>query len=119
MWERWPRVIVLCFVAVAGRVEAADLDDFARCLSRARATYYTAAWCPHCARQNEMFGAALQYVPTVDCTRGCRDEGISSFPTWVFADGSHLRGVASLGALAGRTGCRLGGSGSASSGQEP
>jgi hypothetical protein len=43
---------------------------------------------------------------SVDCTDGC--EGIHSFPTWTFRDGSRLSGVASLDDLARRTGCQLG-----------
>jgi len=89
-------------------VAASDLVDFARCLSRAGATFYTADWCPHCARQTRMFGSAIRHVRVVNCTAGCR--GIGSFPTWRFADGSQLKGVASFEALAARTGCRLGGS---------
>ena len=102
-----PALIVISFLAFdARRVEAAGLDDFARCLSRERATYYTASWCPYCARQNDMFGAAVRYLRTVDCSHGCAS--ISSFPTWVFADGSRFSGVVSLAPLGSRTGCRLG-----------
>ena len=104
------RDVLLATVVLFASPAAASsgLADFARCISRAGATYYTAAWCPHCARQNEMFGSALDYVRTVDCTDGC-DE-VKSFPTWTFRDGSRIKGVATLQALAGRTGCRLGGS---------
>jgi len=84
---------------------ASSMVDFARCLSRAGATYYTADWCPHCARQNRMFGNALRYVRVVDCTDGC--VGIKSLPTWSFKDGSQTSGVASFEMLASRTGCRL------------
>jgi hypothetical protein len=88
-------------------VAASELVDFARCISRAGATFYTAAWCPHCERQSRMFGNALRYLRVVDCTAGCKD--VRSFPTWRFGDGSQLNGVASFEALGGRTGCRLGG----------
>jgi hypothetical protein len=88
-------------------VAAAGLVDFARCISRAGATFYTASWCPHCARQSRMFGNALRYVRVVDCTAGCK--GVRSFPTWRFGDGSQLNGVASFEDLGSRTGCRLGG----------
>jgi hypothetical protein len=91
---------------VAGPAGASELVDFARCLSRAGATYYTASWCPHCARQNRMFGNALRHLRMVDCTDGCA--GVGSFPTWTFADGSRLSGVASFAVLASRTRCRLG-----------
>ena len=97
---------VLVVALAAGRVVASDLVDFARCISRAGATFYTAAWCPHCARQMQMFGNAVRYLHVVDCTDGCR--GVSSFPTWSFADGSRISGVASFDALGRRTRCRLG-----------
>ena len=101
--------VVTFFVAtlVAGPAAASGLVDFARCISRAGATFYTAAWCPHCAEQSRMFGNAIRYVRVVDCTAGCN--GVRSFPTWRFADGSQLNGVASFDALGARTGCRLGG----------
>jgi hypothetical protein len=100
--------LVFTFALALGRVAAAaaDLVDFARCISRAGATFYTASWCPHCARQSRMFGDAIRYVHSVDCTNGC--SGVGSFPTWTFADGSRISGVAPLDVLASRTRCRLG-----------
>jgi hypothetical protein len=104
-WWRW--LLVLLLVTASARVHAASaLIDFARCLNRAGATYYTAEWCPHCARQNKMFGGALGYLNVVDCTRGC--DGPRSFPAWRFRDGTWIHGVASFEALADRTGCRPG-----------
>jgi hypothetical protein len=102
------RVVVLAAVlALAAPSVAGDLDDFARCLGHAGATYYGASWCPHCAEQNALFGTALRWVRYVDCSDGC--PGVGSYPTWRFADGSRISGVASLAALASRTGCALGG----------
>ena len=95
-------------VLVAGISSAAgDLNDFARCVTKAGATYYGASWCPHCAAQNNLFGSAFRWIRYVDCTKGCR--GVHSFPTWEFADGSRYPGVASLSVLASRTGCPLDG----------
>ncbi len=91
----------------AGPAGASELVDFARCITRAGARYYTAAWCPHCARQSKLFGNAIRYVNVVDCTAGCT--GVDSFPTWTFRDGSRLSGVATLDELASRTRCRMGG----------
>jgi len=84
---------------------ASSLDDFARCLGRSGARYYRAAWCPHCRQQEQMFGPAVRYLPSVDCTGGC--SRVHSFPTWEFAGGQRFSGVAPLSALASRTGCRL------------
>jgi hypothetical protein len=105
MMRRWV-VPVLGVALFAGPAAASELIDFARCISKAGATYYTADWCPHCARQNEMFGAGLGYVHSVDCTNGCDD--VRSFPTWTFRDGSRISGVASFDALSRRTGCQFG-----------
>jgi hypothetical protein len=102
------RAAVLAAILLASPAAASPMVDFARCISRAGATYYTADWCPHCQRQNDMFGNALGYVRVVDCTRGC-DE-VKSLPTWTFRDGSRVSGLQTLEKLAIRTGCRLGGS---------
>lgn len=95
-------VLLLAALLAASPVSKAELAVFARCLNRAGATYYTADWCPHCQRQNALFGDALRYVKVVDCTDGCE---VSSFPQWKFRDGSRIKGVASLDELGERTGC--------------
>jgi len=107
MTPRWRFGSALIPLALAPSLTAAsELVDFARCLNRAGATYYTAEWCPHCARQNDMFGNALRYLRVVDCTDGC--DGVRSFPTWSFADGSRISGVASFESLGRRTRCQFG-----------
>jgi hypothetical protein len=112
----WPLLAVVTAL-LAAPAAATELADFARCLARAGATYYTADWCPHCARQNDMFGNALRHLRVVDCTDGCDD--VKSFPTWTFRDGSTHRGVASFATLASRTGCRLGAPDAAPGPEEP
>jgi hypothetical protein len=97
---------LLAAIVTAGPSAATNLNDFAKCLTRAGATYYTAEWCPHCQRQNAMFGSALRYVHAVDCTNGCSD--VSSFPMWIFRDGSRHPGVASFDELARKTQCAFG-----------
>ena len=101
----WGLAIVATLALAARSAGASNVVGFARCLNRAGATYYTADWCPHCARQNKMFGSALGYLRVVDCTRGC--DAVKSFPTWRFRDGSRISGVASFEDLADRTGCSL------------
>ena len=99
-------VLALLVAALAvGPATATNLNDFAKCLARAGATYYTADWCPHCRRQNAMFGSALRYVHAVDCTNGCSD--VPSLPMWTFRDGSRHPGVASFDVLAQKTQCSL------------
>jgi hypothetical protein len=97
---------LLATVVAAGPATATNLIDFAKCLTRAGATYYTADWCPHCRRQDEMFGSALRYLHAVDCTNGCSN--VNSFPMWTFRDGSRHPGVASFAELAQKTRCSYG-----------
>ena len=56
-----------------------------------KTTIYTAYWCPHCARQRELFGReAWALLDVVECApRGyraqpslCLKEGIDGYPTW-------------------------------------
>jgi hypothetical protein len=97
---------LLVVILATGSATATNLNDFAKCLTRAGATYYTAEWCPHCRQQDAMFGSALRYLHTVDCTNGCRE--VSSFPMWIFRDGSRHPGVASFDDLARKTRCSFG-----------
>ena len=92
----------------------ANLDDFARCLTRTGARFYGTSWCPHCAAQRRMFGTAFNRIAYVECsvngtketTAECAQAGITSYPTWEFRDGSHETGELSLERLASRTGCK-------------
>ena len=54
----------------------------------------TQVWCPHCARQKELFGReAWKYIDYVECApQGygsqpgiCQQQDIDGFPTWVFS----------------------------------
>lgn len=92
----------------------ADYDTFATCLADAGATFYGAFWCPHCQDQKELLNDS-DTVPYVECstpdgesqTQVCIDAGITSYPTWRFADGSELTGVQQLSVLADKTSCAL------------
>jgi hypothetical protein len=104
--RRW--IAVALGVLLPVHVAAAPLDEFARCLTAEGVTYYFTTWCPHCQRQQALFGRAFRHLRAVDCTDGC--PGVSSFPTWTFRDGSRLTGFRSPEVLATRTRCPLGGS---------
>lgn len=54
--------------------------------------YYGAYWCPSCQEQSDLFGAAAEKLPYVECNPNgrqgglaiaCRDNEIEGFPTWV------------------------------------
>lgn len=92
-------------------------DGFARCLKDRDVKMYGAWWCPHCQEQKEMFGAAFEYAPYVECgikgdTHGeaqvCKDENIHHFPTWQFPPmGERVERIFTLEELSDRTGCSL------------
>lgn len=89
---------------------------FAKCLRSNGAQMYGAYWCPHCAEQKEMFGAAgARELGYVECDpRGknpqpqlCKTKNVTGFPTWEFADGSMVQGTQPLQTLADKTKCEL------------
>jgi thiol-disulfide isomerase/thioredoxin len=94
---------------------SSDLVPFAQCLKDKGAVFYGAFWCPHCQNTKKMFGAAAANLPYVECstpdaqgqTQVCKDNGIESYPTWVFPDGSRLSGEQTLQSLADKSGCTL------------
>jgi hypothetical protein len=70
---------------------------------------YGAYWCPHCARQKELFGReAWQLIHYVECDgRGyngdaklCSSNDIDGFPTWKSKGEMLLSGEVPLSALA-------------------
>lgn len=105
------------FVSLASTTPAlAGSVEFGRCLTRNGATFYGTSWCPQCRAQRKLLGRAMSQVRYVECSVGsnhdrqasaCNRAGIDGYPTWVFADGSHVSGRLSLESLAARTGCML------------
>lgn len=67
-------------------------DSFASCLGDKGVIFYGAFWCPHCQEQKQEFGKSVSKLPYVECstsdgqrqTQVCIDQGIRSYPTWVF-----------------------------------
>ena len=92
-------------------------DSFAKCLASKQAKMYGLYWCPHCADQKRMFGAAFHYVPYVECAVGppgsgqmapvCQAAGVKLFPSWQFGAAAPKEGVLSLEDLSAKTGCSL------------
>jgi thiol-disulfide isomerase/thioredoxin len=95
------------------------LDAFATCLKDKGATFYGAFWCPHCQAEKKLFGSSAHLLPYVECstpdasgqTQICIDKNITSYPTWILADGTRLpteneAGV-TLQTLAAKTSCQL------------
>jgi hypothetical protein len=96
-------------------VSPGKYDAFATCLKDKGATFYGAFWCPHCQDQKKLFGSSVHLLPYVECstpdasaqTQVCIDKKITSYPTWIFADGSILNGLIPLQQLADKTSCTL------------
>lgn len=90
-------------------------DSFATCIKDSGATFYGAFWCPHCREQKTMFGSSAKLLPYVECSTPdgqsqlavCKDKGVSSYPTWDFANGERVNGSIELSDLAEKTGCPL------------
>src|SRR5690606_31712957 len=81
-------------------IAAPNLVAFAQALTAAGAKFYGAAWSADTTEQREMFQDGGQYLPFVEVTNANRtpnqtatDNNITTYPTWVFADGSRLVGV--------------------------
>jgi len=95
--------------------QEASLENFAKCLTDNGAKFYGTFWCSHCKNQKEMFGQAAQYLPYIECSTEdsqgqldvCKDNNITGYPTWEFADGSRESGEVSLEKLAEKTSCQL------------
>lgn len=89
---------------------------FAKCLTRKNIKMYGAYWCGHCQNQKAMFGpqgfAEINYIecdPRGDHAKPelCLQNGIDGYPTWIFPDGSRLKGEVSLEQLAQKSDCKL------------
>lgn len=102
-------------IAEKEKAATASLETLAKCLTEKGAKFYGASWCQYCKNQKKMFGEAVQYLPYVECStedgKGqlsvCKDNNITSYPTWVFADGSRESGEVPLQKLAEKTRCQL------------
>ena len=105
---------LLVAAAPAAAQGPVDLGALAQCVSDSGARFYGAYWCPYCRKQKEYFEGNAGALPYVECYDGprsrgmnaaCRNAGVRSFPTWVFADGSVKPGLRTPSELAADTGC--------------
>ena len=95
-------------------ISNSPIDAFAQCLGDAGAKFYGTFWCSHCKSQKELFKNS-KTLPYVECstpngqsqTKVCADVGVTSYPTWILADGTRLEGEQTFETLAEKTNCTL------------
>lgn len=108
-------LLLLSFTLLAACERDTTYDNFAQCVADSGAKFYGAFWCPHCADQKKLFGDSIDYVPYVECDPNgknsqaelCQGEGVQSYPTWIFADGTTQSGVLSLEEISELSSCPL------------
>ena len=96
-------------------LKPSKLDAFATCLKDKGVKFYGAFWCPHCQNQTKMFGSSEKNLPYIECSTPngndqlpiCKDEHVSSYPTWKFPDGTVQTGEVPLQDLATKSNCSL------------
>lgn len=95
--------------AKAKRQSTEQSIELAKYLQSSGAKIYAAYWCPHCARQKELFGReAWKYIDYVECSpKGyrskyatCIDKKVDGYPTWVFGNGKTQGGEMELAEIA-------------------
>ena len=85
-----------------------NYDDFAKCLTEKGVIMAGTDWCGACKNQKALFGKSFTYIDYKNCDfeeEFCSSNGIGSYPTWVFPDGSKKVGVQSLEILGELSGC--------------
>lgn len=90
------------------------VSSLASCLTEKGTKMYGASWCAHCNQQKKEFGSAFSLIDYVECVDQndrtkqapeCDKAGVTSYPTWTFADGSRLSGEVGLTELSAKAGC--------------
>lgn len=99
-------------IYVPKRIKRESSDQaiqLARKLRESGAVVYTAFWCPHCARQKELFGReAWKEVRNVECApKGynaqpgiCLAKQVDGYPTMILGNGKRISGERSLSDIA-------------------
>lgn len=107
-------IIFIGFIIYSSVNAGSQYGEFAKCISEKGAKMHGAFWCSACAEQKSRFGNSFEHVNYIECSNPdksqnaiCNAAGISSYPTWEFADGSRMQGVLSMQQLSEKTGCSL------------
>jgi hypothetical protein len=116
MWYGIVLVLLVCAFLGGRYYRNHRYDSFAKCLAAHQAKMYGLYWCPHCADQKALFGAAFRYVPYQECANkdkpgemveACKQAGVKLFPAWQFGTNPPKEGVFQLQELSEKTGCSL------------
>ena len=108
--------LILLSRANTGTGQPGQYDSLAQCLTSKGVKFYGAYWCPHCAAQKATLGeSAMKKIDYVECgvpgqgeqaqSDACKAAGVSTYPTWILADGTRLVGEQTPQALADKAGC--------------
>lgn len=91
-----------------------DLVAFAKLLTQAGTVLYGANWSADSSQQRRLFQDGARYLPYVNVTNANRTPNqlatqhqITTYPTWIFSDGSRLEGIQNLATLAQRSGLTI------------
>lgn len=117
----WLILLVLIVVGVGAafftKAAPGKYDQLAMCIKQQGVKFYGAFWCPHCQATEAEFGNSAKLLPYVECstpdgkdqTQACKDEGVTSYPTWVRPDGARLTGEHTIAEWAAFSGCTVDG----------
>ncbi len=110
-------VIILAITAlfVLSACSNTQYDALTQCLTDNDVKMFGAFWCGACNAQKKMLGDSFDNVNYIECslpdgqsqTEYCQSEGIQSYPTWEFADGSRMNGALTPEVLAEKSGCPI------------
>ncbi|MDZ4850954.1 MAG: tandem-95 repeat protein [Pirellulaceae bacterium] len=100
--------------SVAEGEAAPDLVAFAKSLRDAGVIFFGADWCPNCIQQKKLFEDGSQFLNFVEVTNPDRTpntrgntEGVFTYPTWQFQNGSRQTGVLSLAQISSSSGIAI------------
>lgn len=88
-----------------------DFIALAKAIADSGTKFFGADWCPYCTSQKGLFGEGASYLPFIEASTPDHQlnpvgvaNNITTFPTWVFPDGSRLTGEQSIETILQRSG---------------
>ena len=97
-----------------GEADSSDLIALAKAITASGAKFFGAGWCPHCTAQKQFFEDGQRYLPFVEVTNPDHSlnavgiaNNITTYPTWVFPDGTRLTTESPPEVIAARAGVTI------------